>query len=343
MPRLITPRPGHRLARVIRPATRTFAEVRHGAFGGRIAKHFHVQSEAALLVQTARGNPIAATRVRSVTGLLEPTTGIPPEKAFLVLLQLRDVPSHELWLDGRSTKTAFWSDRSVSVVDLAREPRAFIPYPFDTLQFYMPRGALDEIADESGVGHVGTLSCSEGTFDPIVRHLGAAVLELLTQPEEADALLLSHIAYALASHLVHTYGGVRPPSPAAIGGLASWQERRSKELMIQNIEGNVSLGALAEECGLSRSYFARAFKKTTGRPPHRWLLEQRVEMAKKLLMTTSIPIADIALAVGFADQGHLTKVFARLAGITPGTLRRSLDGRSWRAPKAVKEAHGRIK
>jgi transcriptional regulator GlxA family with amidase domain len=69
------------------------------------------------------------------------------------------------------------------------------------------------------------------------------------------------------------------------GGLACWQVRRSKEVMLGNIESNVSLARLAKECRLSKSQFGRAFKQTLGRPPHRWLLEQRVEKAKGLLVT----------------------------------------------------------
>jgi AraC family transcriptional regulator len=264
MTRLKTPSPNRPPARIFRPLTRTAGEVKRGAFGSRMAKHFHVESETAFTVPMAHGNPLAVTRVRSPTGLVEATSPIPPEKASLVLLQLRDVPAHELWLDGRSTQAAFWPNRSVSVVDLTREPRAFVPDPFDTLQFYVPHSAVDEIAEEAGISHVKTLSWPEGSFDPIVHHLGEVILEILARPEQADTLLLSHLGCALISHFVHAYGGIPPTSIAPIGGLAPWQERRSKELMIESVKGNISLSTLAAECGLSRSYFSRAFKKTTG-------------------------------------------------------------------------------
>ena len=69
-----------------------------------------------------------------------------------------------------------------------------------------------------------------------------------------------------------------------------------------------------------------AFKQITGMPPHRWLLMQRVTRAKDLLRGTITPIAEIALTCGFSDQSHLTRVFSKTFGISPGAWRRQ-----WRA------------
>jgi AraC family transcriptional regulator len=115
------------------------------------------------------------------------------------------------------------------------------------------------------------------------------------------------------------------PAPQSLrGGLAPWQERRAKALMSSRMEGDISLDELADECRLSRSYFARAFKKSTGDSPHRWMLGRRVETAKEMLLHSDAPLAEIALVAGFADQSHMTKVFSRIVGATPGAWRRSL-------------------
>jgi len=74
----------------------------------------------------------------------------------------------------------------------------------------------------------------------------------------------------------------------------------------------ISLAKLASECRLSRSHFARAFKKSTGQSPHRWLLERRLGTAKQMLVDTKSSISDIAFASGFADQSHLTRVFSKM-------------------------------
>jgi transcriptional regulator GlxA family with amidase domain len=83
-----------------------------------------------------------------------------------------------------------------------------------------------------------------------------------------------------------------------------------------------SLSALAALCGLSRSYFIHAFKQITGMPPHRWLLSQRVKRAQELLRGSKLPIVEIAVACGFADQSHLIRVFSKALGICRAAWRR---------------------
>ena len=72
-----------------------------------------------------------------------------------------------------------------------------------------------------------------------------------------------------------------------------------------NLGGDITLSGLANECGLSLSYFTRAFKRSTGDAPHRWLLRQRVQHAKTLLRGTQMSLAEIAIVCGFADQKPL--------------------------------------
>ena len=106
------------------------------------------------------------------------------------------------------------------------------------------------------------------------------------------------------------------------GGLAPWQQRRAKELMSANLNEELPLSRLASECGLSVRLFARAFRASTGMPPHRWLLRRRVERAKELLGTRVLSLADVAMFCGFADQSHFTRVFTAIAGVSPGAWRR---------------------
>jgi AraC-like DNA-binding protein len=88
-----------------------------------------------------------------------------------------------------------------------------------------------------------------------------------------------------------------------------------------HLDGDPSIIDLARECGLSSSHFARAFSRTTGMPPHRWLMKRRVERAKHLLATGELELAQIALACGFVDQSHLNRVFTRFEDCAPGRWR----------------------
>jgi AraC family transcriptional regulator len=109
---------------------------------------------------------------------------------------------------------------------------------------------------------------------------------------------------------------------AAAAGLAPWQRDQAVRLLLSNLSSDLPIAALARHCGLSRSYFARAFKVSTGLPPHRWLMRRRIQCAQDMLEGTSESIAEIALGCGFADQSHLTRVFHAIVGVSPAAWRR---------------------
>ncbi len=108
------------------------------------------------------------------------------------------------------------------------------------------------------------------------------------------------------------------------GGLAKWQERRAKELIAARLSDKLSVAEVAEACGLSISHFTRAFRKSTGLTPYQWLTERRIERAQGLLMRdVDLSLSEIAVACGFADQSHFTRVFKAVVGTSPGAFRRS--------------------
>jgi transcriptional regulator GlxA family with amidase domain len=124
---------------------------------------------------------------------------------------------------------------------------------------------------------------------------------------------------AVLDALIGRFAPARP-SP----GLAPWQERRAKQVFAQRIASGVALAEVARECRLSRGHFCKAFKRSTGESPHAWFTRHRVEAAQALLRDTREPLAAIALACGFGDQSHLTRVFGRLVGTSPGLWRQAV-------------------
>jgi AraC family transcriptional regulator len=85
------------------------------------------------------------------------------------------------------------------------------------------------------------------------------------------------------------------------------------ELIDSNLDGELRLSCLAEECGLFVSHFSRSF----GVPVHRYLIARRVERAKFLLRSSSAPLAEIALESGFADQAPFSRSFRAVVGTSP--------------------------
>lgn len=94
------------------------------------------------------------------------------------------------------------------------------------------------------------------------------------------------------------------------------------EFIAARLDGNVTVADIARHCGLSVGHFVSAFKQSTGLTPHHWLIERRVDEAKRLLKHGKLPLAQIALACGFANQSHFTRVFRLTTGFTPAAWRR---------------------
>jgi AraC family transcriptional regulator len=88
-----------------------------------------------------------------------------------------------------------------------------------------------------------------------------------------------------------------------------------------HLNRDLSLAELASVVNISPTYFASLFKKVMGISPHQYVIQQRVEQAKLMLLKTDLAIADIALQVGFSSQSHLTQQFKRLTGVTPKQVR----------------------
>jgi AraC family transcriptional regulator len=160
--------------------------------------------------------------------------------------------------------------------------------------------------------------------DATIARLGGTILPALSHPDQANRLFVDHVTLAIGVHVAQTYGGMQPVSRPVRGGQAPWQERRAKELLSADLDGGVPLQEVARECRLSVSHFSRAFRRTVGAAPHNWLLTRRIEVAQEKLRESRLSLADVALACGFADQSHLTRVFTRMVGVGPGAWRRAL-------------------
>jgi AraC family transcriptional regulator len=119
--------------------------------------------------------------------------------------------------------------------------------------------------------------------------------------------------------------GVNAPSVDKLqpGGLATWQARRTLAHIEANLASKMDIDDLANVVALSRSHFARAFKRSLGFSPMEYVVVRRVERAKAMISGTREPLAEVALACGFADQAHLNRRFRDIVGISPGRWRRS--------------------
>jgi AraC family transcriptional regulator len=239
-------------------------------------------------------------------------------------LQTGQASCRELWLDGKSVRTEPLNPGEVALHDLQRRPVFKMYTPIDSLNFYIPWRAFDAYADDVNARRIEELHFTPGIGinDKIVAALGTALLPAFEHPGHVSQLFVDHVTFAIVAHLAHSLGGIKDRERPARGGLALWQQRRVKEFVDANLDGNMSVMLLSRACGLSTKHFSRAFRQSTGFSPHQWLLQRRIDKAKQLLRG-ALPLADLALACGFADQSHFTRVFTRAVGLSPGQWRRA--------------------
>jgi AraC family transcriptional regulator len=135
-----------------------------------------------------------------------------------------------------------------------------------------------------------------------------------------EGLTLTLNAYLLARY------GARSAAAMQVAGIARLSRLQCNELrdyIESHLDENISLSDLAARSGCSVNYLMRLFKQAFGMPPHRYIIERRVERAKALLrLDRSSSIAEIAAACGFSNQAHMQTLFKRVAGMTPGAYRR---------------------
>jgi AraC family transcriptional regulator len=295
-------------------------------YGQRLAERLRAEQAHAIVTRVLRTADMAVTETRCDDPVLGLSHSIQREDAYLVALTLRDFPNRQYWEDGRQMPVCDLRTGQVDFHDLKRDPVALLDKPYHDLFFYLPRCALDAIADDAEAPRIGGPKHKPVAIDDTtISSLGGAILPALSHPDQVNQLFVDHVLFALGVHVAQTYGGMRPLSRPVGGGLAPWQVRRAKEILSANLDGGVPLKEVARECRLSVSHFSRAFRRTAGVAPHNWLLARRVEVAKEKLRDGRLSLLDVALVCGFADQSHFTRVFARTVGVSPGAWRRALE------------------
>jgi AraC family transcriptional regulator len=103
--------------------------------------------------------------------------------------------------------------------------------------------------------------------------------------------------------------------------LPAYRLRRVAQYIQDNLRRELRLAELSALVHMSPYHFARLFKRTTGVPPHRFLIRHRIDEACALLAVRKAPIAEIARAVGFRTPSHFTTTFRRVTGMTPSAYR----------------------
>jgi AraC family transcriptional regulator len=301
-----------------------------GAFGSNLAALFHLKESEQVSTAWTGDSLFAVTRLQSDTGIPDRTMRVPSEAALHISVSILPVPlrAYELWIDGKAIEVPFIPSLRTSVMDLQSDPVCWVGAGFDYVHYHVPKAGLDEIARDHGAEPAGSYKFAICEHDIVLAQLTQYVFPLIGSRDWTGSLALDQFSLILGAHVLRTYAGLPPLEPTRRGGLSPWQARRAAEMIRERLGGEIRLADMARECGLSVSHFTRAFRKSFGMSPYRWLLERRIDRGKALLATTDLPIADIAIQSGFSDQTAFTRAFGRLVGDSPGRWRRVVTSRA---------------
>ena len=191
------------------------------------------------------------------------------------------------------------------------------------IQVVQSRDTYDRLASEMVPGGVVHLPSRYNLYDPLISQLVSTIANEM-EGGFLDHILADALNTALAAQLTRLCGDLSAISLEPSNGLSRERLKRVYDYIEAHLDDRLSLADLAGVACLSPYHFSRSFKQAVGVGPQRYVMHRRVERAKALMCRTDQPLAVIALEVGFADQSHLTSVFRREIGVTPGHFRAAL-------------------
>ena len=159
----------------------------------------------------------------------------------------------------------------------------------------IPPDVLAELAlQEFDLGNVELLPPAFGTVDPIALGIAQRISVELTGRATPNELYLDSLVTLFSTHLLRTYANNMKQIPSPRGGLSAKSARRVEEYLRERFTEKVHVAELAAVAGISPNHFIVRFAKTFGMPPHRYLINLRLDLAEKLLTEGEIAIAEIA-------------------------------------------------
>lgn len=159
--------------------------------------------------------------------------------------------------------------------------------------------------------------------DPLVRQVAFTLRDEAGRGRPHGRLLTDALVTALVAHLADEGGTPTPVAPPR-GGLSSWHLRRVLEYLDAHLADDVPLAGLAGLTGLSHGHFCTAFRRSVGVPPHRYLVERRIERAKALLADPRLGVTEAAFAAGFGSSAHFATMFRKATGVSPTAWRAAM-------------------
>jgi AraC family transcriptional regulator len=194
--------------------------------------------------------------------------------------------------------------------------------PFEVISLNISPAFVSEFVQPAGA----SLKFKEdaGFEDPLLAHLLLNLDSEMNAGNPSGRLYAESISAAALAQLIRTHACAPPKLGVPKGSLPLNRLRRLVEYIDANLHRQISLAELAGIAEMNVFHMLRTFKVTLGVPPHRYILQRRVERAKALLRNRALSISEIALGCGYAEQSSFTRAFQKVTGAAPAFYRNSV-------------------
>lgn len=213
--------------------------------------------------------------------------------------------------------------RDICLINPGEVHTGFSPHPsgWTYRVFYPEPSLLETVASqllprEHGLPHFSS---------PVIkdRLLSTAVLSFLRVLDLSDVTIeRESLLYAVIAQMISRHADRKGPMSPVPRHAERPVVKTLLEYLHHHFTDNVTLRELSDVAALSEFHLLRLFRSAVGLPPHAYIIQKRVDHARRLLLT-GLPIAHVGIEAGFADQSHFTRAFKRIVGVTPGCYRSS--------------------
>lgn len=220
--------------------------------------------------------------------------------------------------NGKNVETA-WLPGSIDLLgsDYQRERARWEGTPGQTVGLHLTAEAVNRLVHGAFDFDVGTKLAFN---DPKLQWLAQELLGEAQRGEQGNDLYVESLSCVLITRLAKCYGNRKAVEKDA-GGLSATNRCRVIDFIEANLGANLNISILAKEVSLSPHHFSHCFAASFCQTPHQYVMQRRIEEARRMLKTSSKSLTAIAMDLGFSSHAHFSQVFREHTGLTPSRAR----------------------
>ncbi len=251
---------------------------------------------------------------------------IPPVRDYLLVSYQQGVTPMERTFGGRWSK-ATCGPGAVSLLTRSQTSHWHWTEDVEVTHVYLTQGFVADIVAEVSGQAAETVDLADilRTDDQVMTMAINAIAAEATETGMGSELYVESVARQLVIHLLRNYADVSFRARPRHGQLSETQRKRVEAFIDAGLHRALSLDEIAAELNMGTCTFSRYFRRTTGTTPYAYVLERRLERARRLLRDTTVPTKQVAAQCGFCDQAHLTRLFSRRYATSPIAYRNAVQ------------------